>query len=166
MVGCVRMERSLLRRCMRCERLERGLLSVDMRARTSTKQQINPQQESMLACVVGEEGVEGGYQRRLCLVGARYQTKAAIHRWSDDQDFYGQDCCQGGDATRTSHTRFMSRRSTEDGHTPSLVNAKPYGERGDARCARASSAKFICADKCVWMDMHQHKPKDPGKEWG
>jgi hypothetical protein len=80
------------------------LLSVDVRAHTSMKQQTNPQQKSMIACVVGEGGVKESIQQRLCLVGARYQTKAATHRWSDDQDVYGQDCCQGGDATRMFHT--------------------------------------------------------------
>jgi hypothetical protein len=87
--------------------MERGLLSVDVRAHTSMKQQTNPQQESMNACVVGEGGVKGSVQQRLCLVGARYQTKAATHRWSDDQDFYGQDCCQGGDATRVSSAKML-----------------------------------------------------------
>jgi hypothetical protein len=30
---------------------------------------------------------------------------------------------------------------------------------------RSRSAKFMNADECVWIDMHQHKPKDPGKEY-
>ena len=71
------------------------------------KQQTTTQQESMIACVVREGGVKGSVQQRLCLVGARYQTKAATHRWSDDQDFYGQDCCQRGDATRVSPAKML-----------------------------------------------------------
>ena len=160
-------------RCMRCERLECWMLDVNMQTRTITKQQTNitkqqtdPQQGNIQACVVGEGGVNEGSQRRLCLVGARYLTNAATHRLGDGLDDAGQDCCQGGDATRTSYTQSMSRRSAKDGHTLSLINAKPYGEQGDARGVRVSSAKFMCADKCVWENMHQHKPKDPGKEWG
>ena len=60
----------------------------------------------------------------------------------------------------------MSRMNARDGHALSLINAEPYGEQGDARGVRVSSAKFMCTDKCVWENMHQHKPKDPGKEWG
>ena len=128
------------------------MLSVDMQARTITKKQTSPQQRNILACVVGRVGVNGGFQRRLCLVGARYQTRTATHRWSDGLDCADQDCCQGEDATRTSHTRSMSRRSVKDGHALSLINAKPYGERGDARGVRECSAKFtynVCRQVCV-----------------